>query len=312
MDPSSRAQARSLGYALLAELLERGVSDETREAAQASDALAAAIGGADDDALAADHERAFGWAAPPLAGFYLDPERLVGGARTDALHALLDAAGYTPDLRHRDVEHLSTALRALAFLSGAESDAREDGHEGAVEKVEGLSRRLLDEHVLRWLPIFVLAVRRTGLPFPAAIASELDALVRSHRDALAGPAPRFDLPEAPALLEDDETGLREIGTYLSAPAHAGFVLTREDVARLGRGLNVPRGFGDRTQLIVNLLRSAARFDALDALLEALEEEAGAQAEGLAGYGDVTAPWRARIDESRALLRALRERAEALP
>lgn len=312
MDPSSRAQARSLGYALLAELLERGVTDATRDAATVSDAMAAAIEAGDADGLAADHERAFGWAAPPLAGFYLDPERLVGGPRTDALLALFDAAGYAPDLRSRDAEHLSVTLRALAFLSGAEADAREDGHEGAVERVEVLARRLLDEHVLRWLPIFALAVRRTALAFPVALVDELEALIGSHREALPGATPAFALPDAPPLLEDDETGLREIGAYLSAPAHAGFVLTREDVARLGRGLNVPRGFGDRTQLIVNLLRSAARFDALDALLEALEGEAADQRDRLTSWGPATTAWRGRIDETLSILRALRERAGALP
>ena len=90
------------------------------------------------------------------------------------------------------------------------------------------------------------------------------------------------------------------------------MLTREDVARLGRGLNVPRGFGDRTQLIVNLLRSAARFDALDALLEALEGEAADQRDRLTSWGAATAAWRSRIDETLSILRALRERAGALP
>ncbi|HHH28383.1 MAG TPA: hypothetical protein ENK57_08570, partial [Polyangiaceae bacterium] len=153
------ASARSLAYGLLADLIAHGVTDATRAAAMASTAIAAAIEGVSEDEIGAQFERAFGWAAPPFEGAYLDPEGTIGGVATDALWALFRESGFRPDTRSVDVEHLATSLRALAFLSGAEADALEDRHQGAVERTGALSRRILDEHVLRWVPLFACAVR---------------------------------------------------------------------------------------------------------------------------------------------------------
>lgn len=316
LSDADAAQARGLAYGLLADLLARGLTADNGEAARTSAPLRAALRtypAGDLDAVAVEHQHAFGWAAPPFEGAYLDPERIIGGAATDALWATFSAAGFRPDVRSEDVEHLSTALRCLAFLSGAESDALEDEHAGAVERVRALSRALLDEHLLRWVPIFAQAVRRLERAFPTALVEQIESLLLLHRAALGGRPRSFSLPAAPPLLEDEGTGLREIGEHLATPATSGVMLSREDVARLGRGARVPRGFGDRTQLLVNLLRSAARFEALEPLLDALDDEIAAQIEALEGprYADVaplTAPWRERADATRRLLREVRRAA----
>lgn len=316
LSAADAAHARGLAYGLLADLLARGLTPSTREAALTSAPLAAALATypADDlDSVAVEHEHAFGWAVPPFEGAFLDPTRIIGGRATDALWALFSDAGFRPDVRSEDVEHLATALRCLAYLSGAESDALEDGHTGAVERVCELSRRLLDEHVLRWVPAFANAVRRLERAFPSALVEQIEGLLLLHREQLGGAPRRFSLPDAPALLDDASTGLREIGERLATPALCGVLLSREDIGRLARGAHVPRGFGDRTQLLVNLLRSAARFEALEALLDALDAEIGGQVEALGAprYADVatlTAPWRARAAETRALLAEVRDAA----
>lgn len=310
------AQARSLGYGLLADLLAHGPTERTREAAEASEPLRRALAAYVDaapDLLAVEQEHAFGWAAPPFEGAYLDPERIVGGVATDALWDVFAEAGFRPELKSVDVEHLSTSLRCLAFLSGAESDAIEDGHTGAIERVRELSRRLLDEHVLRWVPVFAQAVRRLDRPFATALVDQIEELVLMHREQLPGAPRRFELPAAPALLEDESTGLREIGELLATPALSGVVLTREDIARLGRGARVPRGFGERTQLVVNLLRSAAQYDALEPLIDALDAEIDRHVEALeapayAFIACLTVPWRERADATRALLLEIRDAA----
>jgi TorA maturation chaperone TorD len=315
------AQARCLAYGLLADLVARGVDPSTRDAAQTSAPLADAIASYASarperlsdadllDLLAVDHQHAFGWSVPPFEGAFLDPARSIGGEATDALWAIFTAAGFVPDVSREDVEHLATSLRCLAFLSGAEADAIEDGHTGAILRVRELSRRLLDEHLLCWVPTFVNAVERTGLAFPRALAAQIESLLVTHRAALGAPARRHELL-APAIdLDDPETGLREIGEHLATPARCGVFLSRDDVTRIGRGLKVPRGFGDRTQLLVNLLRSAASYDALDALLSALEEEMAREDDALASEHGIMAelvrPWRERTRETAALLRRVR-------
>jgi hypothetical protein len=57
-----------------------------------------------------------------------------------------------------------------------------------------------------------------------------------------------------------------VAAYLLTPAHSGFYLSRDDIARLGRQFHLPRGFGDRRQMLTNLLRSAAEYDSLPVLV----------------------------------------------
>lgn len=312
MSPRDIPRARSLAYGLLADLLARGVTRDTREAALASDSMRDAILQhlGDLDALAVEHEQAFGWAVPPFEGAFLDPSRTSGGAITDALWALFRESGFAPDLASTDVEHLSSSLRCLAFLSGAEADAIEDSHAAATERVRHLARRVLDEHVLRWLPAFACAVRRTSLAFPMALVDQIEALAFLHRAELSGAPRAFELPAAPAIADSEETSLRDIAELLATPAWSGLALGKHDLARLGRGAGVPRGFGDRVQLLVNLLRSASQYDALDAFLVALDEEASAQASALAeprleGIDALVQPWRLRLAQTRALIARVR-------
>ncbi len=314
--PAELAAARSLAYGLLADLFARGLTPETREAALASEPLRRAIFrcAGDLDALAVEHEHALGWSTPPYEGLYLDAARTTGGASTDALWALYRECGFAPTTD--DAEHLASALRCLAFLSGAEADAIDDDHQGARERVRELSRRMLDEHVLRWFPVFACAVRRTGLAFPIALVDELEPLLAMHRLELPGTPQRFSLAEEPPLLARDDRGLREIAEHLATPATSGLVLGKDDIARLGRSARVPRGFGDRVQLLVNLLRSAVQYDALDGVLEALEERALAQRSALEGpsYASIAAltePWRDRLASTAALIARIRRDAATI-
>lgn len=311
MTPEEHAQGRCLGYGLFADVLIRGVTDDNRPALSSSQPIAEAIEGRDPDQVAADLERAFGWAAPPFEGALLDPGRAIGGESSDRLWGLYRQMGFSPDVRSVDAEHLSTLLRGLAFLSGAEADAIEDGHQGAVERVRELSRRLLDEHALRWVPIWASAVRRVELALPTALVDRIEELLLEHRASIPGEPASFALPEPPDLLSDESTGLRDIGEHLASAAHAGVLLTRDDVRRLGRRLEVPRGFGDRSQLLVNLLRSAARFDAFGGLLAAMDAELEAQQQALHdprydGIRPLVRPWVQRLVATRALLERLRD------
>jgi len=313
MNEVDAARARGLGYGLLADVLAHGVTDSTRAAIAASAPLAELLAAHGDDEIGAQLERALGWAAPPFEGAWLDPDGTIGGEATERLWALFGECGFAPDRRSVDVEHLATALRALAFLAGAEADARADDHGGAVERVRELSRRLLDEHVLRWVPVWAHAVQRADAPFGASLARQVEDLLLLHRSLLPGRPADFELAPFEPILDDPDTGLREIGEWLARPARAGLALTRVDVERLGRGLEVPRGFGERSQLIINLLRSAARFEVFPQTVAALRAELTGQAAALAAdrydaIRGVVEPWRRRLGETDALLAELAERA----
>lgn len=317
------AEGRARAYALLAELCARGVQPGTREAARASPLVAAALASYPDeqpDLVAADHHHAFGWAVLGYEGVYLDREGTLGGPSAERIRAAYAARGFVPDPAGEEPEHLVTELRALAFLCGAEADAHQDGLAQVAARMRGLARQLLDEHLLRWLPLWAGAVRRLELAFPTALADQLEDLVLPHRESLGAPWPEaFSLPSASLDLDDAETGLGEIAATLATPASSGLCLSREDLTRLGRGARVPRGFGDRGLILEQLLRTAARYEALPAVIDGLDAFAARWEDELCPTGryrdrtwlaPLLLPWRDRVAGTRRLLARLRAAAVA--
>jgi TorA maturation chaperone TorD len=128
----------------------------------------------------------------------------------------------------------------------------------------------------------------------------------------------WQLPEMPELLADPEVSLRRIAVVLATPARAGVFLSRADLAGIGRRLHLPRGFGSRVDLLENLLAAAGRFDAVEPLLAALAAVVSDTRDTLAqaryvdeAVSHLTAPWRARCDETLALLDGLGTAVRAL-
>lgn len=310
MEPLDRAIARSRAYTLLASLTARGVTDATREAAIASPILAPTLAGEH----AVDHQYVLGFAVPPFEGAFLDPEGHVGASAAESLRDSYRAMGFRPDPTAEDPEHLATELRALAFLSAAEADALADGLPEIAARTQTLAAAFLDDHLRRWLPALAGAVRRIGRAFPTALVEQIEALVRVHRGEIADPRAPFALPDPTDPTRDEQSGLRELAAFLSCPARSGIFLSRDDLARIGRTGRVPRGFGERAVLLENMLRSAAHLDAWHTILSALDDCLEAAQRDLPEEDETTAPWRARLEETRALLRRLdataRETAES--
>ncbi len=181
----------------------------------------------------------------------------------------------------------------------------------ATERVDAA---FLDARVLSWLPAWATAVRRLARPYPTALATQIEDVVLLHRSLLVDPvAARFELADPDLDLDDPKTDLRRIGEWLATPARSGVLVTRADIARVGGGQRVPRGFGQRAQLVVNLLRSAANLDAFDGVVRGLEQVAREWAEALAAprYDEVRAlarPWAERAATTAETLRRLRQRA----
>jgi hypothetical protein len=103
-------------------------------------------------------------------------------------------------------------------------------------------------------------------------------------------------------------GLREVVERLTTPARAGFVLTKQQLATSAARLNLPVGFGERSQMLTNLFRAAAELDRLLPLIEALQAEARRWdslylewAASYPGSAPIWQTWRDRLAASRALL-----------
>jgi len=121
----------------------------------------------------------------------------------------------------------------------------------------------------------------------------------------AGGAPEAPaLPPAPSPLDDPKAGLRTIARFLATPALAGALLTRSEIAGLGRRLDTPRGFGGRAQMIGALLTNAAEYGGVAAVAQGLDGLFAARIAAYEAGGPAAAAWAARAAATRSVLARL--------
>jgi TorA maturation chaperone TorD len=311
-----QASARSSAYALLARLVSAGPTPRLLEGAALDARLARAIAGyaGELDSLAVDHQHVLGFCCPPFESALLDPESNVGGEVSDRVRRALGAGEVAIGPGGEAADHLASELIALALFAGAEADAERDGEHAIARGLRVRSRHLLDAHLLRWLPMFAAAVRRAERSWPTALLDTIEDVALQHRSVLGPSNPsdlRFDLPPLGVSLDDPATGLAEIASALAHPARAGCLVTRDDIAALGRRSGTPRGFGDRKTLLENLLSSGAGLgsiaDVLGGLIDLLRSVRSEldRAQLSDAPHALRAPWQARIDQTSALLEQLR-------
>jgi TorA maturation chaperone TorD len=317
------AVARSRAYDLLSQLYLAGVTAQNLVQVQAIPELAAELSlplAADE--AAADHQHLFGFNIHPYQSYFLDPAGLLGGLVTDGVAQTYQRLGFRPGAASESVDHIGHEMSLLAFLCAAEAEALEDGLPDMAGQMAGHQLSFLVGHMLPWIGPLTLAVSQQGQGFYGALAQVAFDLVQEHATELSGRLERplaagSVLPAAPNVLEDEGSGLKEIAEFLLTPAYSGIYLSRDDIGRLARRQAIPRGFGDRRQLLLNLLRSAANYDALGSVLDNLEALAR---RWLAAYDDMIAQggiglfvpgWRDRAAETVALLQQMSGRIEAL-
>ncbi len=196
------------------------------------------------------------------------------------------------------------------------------------------------DHLALWAPVFLLTLRRLHPhPFYQALGESTLELLLAYLPANsplppAGeqpsnlfpalpPAPKYraNLPEDGSELasqEDMETdlppeparaGLKALLRCLLTPREAGLYLTRQDLAGLGRALELPVGAGERLRMLQSLFELADQYDVLDQLLARLigalsdaGQEYAALARQFPAWSPYAQAWRGRLDASRQLLR----------
>ncbi len=312
------ALGRSRTYALLGRLYRRALDDEAMDYVRAIPRLAASVAPeADLDELAAAYQDLFGFNVFPYQTLFLDPAGRLGGPEKVRVQQSLAAVHYRPDPENAD-DHIAGELALLAFLCGAEADARRDGLDATANEVVARQAEFLADHLLRWIAPFVAAVQRTGAPFYRELAALTLDFVANHTSAHLSAATSVPLSPAALSLEDDATDLRAIVNHLLQTPASGIYLARADLMRLGRTFNLPRGFGDRRQLFLNLLRTAATYDAFITLVNALADDANdfdqRYAAMAAGHPTLTpwiTPWREQAQATEELLRRLARLSEAI-
>ncbi len=319
MRPDQLALARTNSYRLTGRLFLSGLQDESLPYVQAVPELAPAVPTPfDADEAAAAHQHLFGFHLFPYQSYFLDPSGLLGGSETERVQHHYQRQGFEPEPGH-EADHLGQELLFLATLCQQEAQAWQQENAPAVTQRQQAQATFLRDDLLRWLSPCLLAVERQKQPFYRALAGITAAVLHDHAQSLAvaeeGGRTLPPFPEPPA---GSGTTLRQIADYLLTPALSGFYLGREDVIRLGRGLNVPRGFGSGRLMLTNLLRAAGQYEQVDALFAALQVQVVSWQtayeqwrDSYPAFAPFVAPWQTRTAGTLAWLEGLAEQVKGM-
>lgn len=326
---SSPSQFGPKTYRLIGRIFDSGLTVETASELQALPQTAITLPKTlSIDELAADHQTLFGFNVFPFQSFFLDESGLLGGTQTEQVQRSYQRAGITPDTGRDDhvesPDHIAQELTFLALLLQDESRAREAGTNPEIQKLRRWQAEFLRQHLLRWVSPFVIAITTQPYPFYAALAEWMLRLLFSHASDLgdAGVADAVWMRETKpdlTILEAEGTGLPEIASHLLLPIHSGIYLSKQDITRLARQLGLPRGFGDRRQMLLNLMRAAVTYDRLPELIESLTTLVGywldsytRHASTCSAAASVAEGWRARASGTAELLDQIARSARQAP
>jgi TorA maturation chaperone TorD len=259
-------------YQLLSQLFTHGLTEEDLKVVGQVEGLAKSLADPfDEDEAAADHQHLFGFNLFPYESVFLDPSGQLGGDVAASTIHDYQRTSFDTGSAVVSPDHVGHELAFLSSLCRAETKASAERDVSQAALMQEYQRSFLDRHTLRWLPPLVKAMRDQRLPFYGALAAVTLETTVAHREILGGrPEMEFNLPDPPELLEDEKTGLKEIVAYLLTPALSGIYLGRDDISRLARGHSIPRGFGERRQMLASLLRSAANYGDLGQVLSSLK------------------------------------------
>jgi TorA maturation chaperone TorD len=177
------------------EFAEEKVFDAMLEAAAVIDAalapsvhrLGAAFVAADPQDLLVDYTRLFigplDTLARPYGSVWLDTRQTLMQDSTQAVLALYAEGGFDMDEAFRDLpDHIAAELEFLYLLLFRQAEAKRNGDAQVADLHAGLQRRLLDEHLGRWIGPFTAAIRAGAqTDFYRELAGLTESFVRRER-----------------------------------------------------------------------------------------------------------------------------------
>jgi TorA maturation chaperone TorD len=206
--------------------------------------------------LAVEFQRLYGFNLPPYESVFVDASAMLLAPAAHRVQQRYDRGDFTPPpVRAAGPDHLGLELLALAHW-------QETGRPEFVH-------RLLVDHLALWAPVFMVTLRRLQPhPFYAALADlTLDLLLSLLPENSAPSLPSGDDPPPGPDGGAEPDDLHP----LLIPLAAGLYLTRHDLGRLARALDLPGSMGERRRMLQNLLRLARQYEALPGLVNWLAD-----------------------------------------
>lgn len=238
----------------------------------------------------------------PYASVYVNADGKLGGEGRDRVAGFWRAIGQTPP---PEPDHLAVILALYAELVDQEVAEQDAARRVARHRVR---ITFLWEHILSWIPMY--ATKVIGIATPDYVSwGEL------LRDALLDEAQRIPYParlplhlrEAPVLEHPDVCGFDSFLDRVLAPAQSGIILTRADLVRAARMLNLGLRVGERAFMLRALISQDVPY-MFDWLAHEAEGWKQRHAEYEVHLGEVALFWHARAQATASLFRRLRDEA----
>ncbi|HEY0380472.1 MAG TPA: molecular chaperone TorD family protein [Pyrinomonadaceae bacterium] len=237
----------------------------------------------------------------PYASVYVGREGMLGGEAGDRVGGFWRALGQVPPV---EADHLSVMLALYARLCELEE---EGGNEALRAGWRGARRAFLWEHLLSWLPVYLVKLAEVAPPFYRrwgevllkALLAEIE--VAGRQESLP-----LHLREAGGLV-DPRAGEGDFWQALLTPARSGMILTRADLRRAGRALGCGVRMGERKFVLKSLAAQNARgtFDWLTEEAAAWEKRHRSFEQTLGAVADA---WAAKAKDAGRLLGDLKQEA----
>jgi TorA maturation chaperone TorD len=244
---------------------------------------------------------------PPYASIYLGAEGMIGGPARELI------AGFWRTLKAeppKEPDHLATMLALYARLSELEEGESEPLRRESLRRAR---TAFLWEHLLSWLPVYLSKLDQIAAPFYRRWGEILLEALRSEACASDGCAQLpLHLREAAGLIDPRAGGeVKEFLRSLLSPVQSGMILTRFDLSRAGRELDLGLRMGERAFVLKAILAQES-----EGVLAWMANEASCWAKlhraNRRWLGKVAAYWEERAVATRKLLEELRAEArEAL-
>ena len=319
LNRSATASARHHTYLLFSRLYLDGLTNDLLPfIAGIPELEAVAPRPFDQDQAAAIHYQVFIHDIFPHESIFRDPSGLIGGSYAEQVNAIYKQAAIHITANH---DHIGHELAFLATLCSAESTILGDREIEALDQIHQLQKMFLQDHLLCWLSPFVAALAFSNEPFYSTLGRLTLSLVVDHFLSLcpegsSEPIDCFDkndLQELPQILQDNQTNLKQIAGFILTPPHSGLYFGQSSLSTMANERQLPRGFGNRQQMLTNLFHAAAQYDLIPDLLRDLSAHAetwGHKYERqLADFPEISTwirPWLRRVNSTAVALSDMRK------
>lgn len=211
----------------------------------------------------------------PYESLYTGPEVRLNTVETERVQAFYEELGFNNN-SEVFADHVAVELEFMATLAQQEAHYWQKNLKVQAGYLSGLAQKFLQEHLLKWLLIFSLAVQRTTRQaFYRELVEETLAFVCQDFQQLSE---GLNEKEVAAIEQrsitakpSHERSLSNLIRYLITPDEAGFYLCKIEMFRLAQAMQLPSGVGDRFQMLKSLFENAAQYEMLEKLVSALIE-----------------------------------------